>query len=314
MDDGVTLRRLSVFCLVVDAGGVTRAAEQLRVAQPSVSGQLRSLEKALGATLVVRSGVSLVLTEAGERVYRWAKEVLASSAQVQRDVDDLVAGTAGSLVVAASMAIGTYLLPPVMTALRAERAGADITVQIGEPEVALRAAQRGAVDFAVTSWVEEELPDDLVGEKLWDEPMVLCAAVDGPPDGDTITLAELRELPLVGVPSGVSFHRMLQDQLRRHGTSLPRPVIRLGHAEAIIEAVAANGWVSLAMGYMLRKDVAAGRVRAVPISDAHLVEGIGLYHREAKYFSPLQAAAVESLRTLGRTRAGGQPPASRGPT
>ncbi|RTL69031.1 MAG: LysR family transcriptional regulator [Pseudonocardiaceae bacterium] len=242
MDDGVTLRRLSVFCLVVD---------------------------------------------------------------------DLVAGTAGSLVVAASMAIGTYLLPPVMTALRADRAGADITVQIGEPEVALRAAQRGAVDFAVTSWVEEELPDDLVGEKLWDEPMVLCAAVDGPPDGDAITLAELRKLPLVGVPSGVSFHRMLQDQLRRHGTSLPRPVIRLGHAEAIIEAVAANGWVSLAMAYMLRKDVAAGRVRAVSISDAHLVEGIGLYHREAKYFSPLQAAAVESLRALGRTR---HPPASRGPT
>lgn len=311
MDDGVTLRRLSVFCLVVDAGGVTRAAEQLLVSQPSVSGQLRSLEKALGATLVVRSGVSLVLTEAGERVYRWAKEVLASSTQVQRDVDDLVAGTAGSLVVAASMAIGTYLLPPVMTALRAERTGADITVQIGEPEVALRAAQRGTIDFAVTSWVEGEVPEDLIGEKLWDEPMVLCASPHGPPDGDSITLAELRDLPMVGVPSGVSFHRMVQDQLRRHGTSLPTPVIRLGHAEAIIEAVAANGWVALAMGYMLRKDVETGRVRAVTISDAHLVEGIGLYHREAKYFSPLQSAAVAALRELGRAR---QSPASRGPT
>src|SRR4051812_39240499 len=217
MDDGVTLRRLSVFCLVVDAGGVTRAAEQLRVSQPSVTGQLRSLEKALGAAMVVRAGTGLVLTEAGRRVYHWAKEVLASSAQTQRDVDDLVAGTAGSLVVAASMAIGTYLLPPLMTALRTERAGADITVQIGEPEVALRAVRRGTVDFAVASWVDSELPDGLDGEKLWEEPMVLCASPDGPPDGDSVTLAELRDLPFVGVPSGVSFHRMLQDQLRRYG-------------------------------------------------------------------------------------------------
>jgi DNA-binding transcriptional LysR family regulator len=247
MDDGVTLRRLSVFCLVMDAGGVTRAAEQMRVSQPSVSGQLRSLEKALGATLVVRAGTGLDLTEAGERVYQWAKEVLASSTQTQRDVDDLVAGTAGSLVVAASMAIGTYLLPPVMTALRAERAGADITVQISEPEVALQAARRGTVDFAVTSWVDSDVPDDLIGERLWDEPMVLCASTHGPPAGNSVTLAELRDLPFVGVPAGVSFHRMVQDQLRRYGASLPTPVIRLGHAEAIIEAVAAKGWVSLSM-------------------------------------------------------------------
>jgi DNA-binding transcriptional LysR family regulator len=302
MDESVTLRRLSVFCLVVDAGGVTRAAEQLLVAQPSVSGQLRSLEAALGATLFVRSGSSLVLTEAGERVYQWAKEVLASSAQVQRDVDDLVAGTAGSLVAAASMAIGTYLLPPVMTALRAERTGADITVQISEPEVALRATQRGTVDLAVTSWVEGEVPDALVAEKLWEEPMVVCASPNGPPYSDSVTLAELAELPLVGVPVGVSYHRMLLDQLRAHGVAELPAVIRLGHAEAIKEAVAANGWVSLSVGYMMRADVASGRLRAVRIRDAHLVEGIGLYHREAKYFSPLQSAAVEALRELGRSR------------
>lgn len=302
MDESVTLRRLSVFCLVVDAGGVTRAAEQLLVAQPSVSGQLRSLEKSLGAALFARSGSTLALTEAGERVYQWAKEVLASSAKVQRDVDDLVAGTAGSLVVASSMAIGTYLLPPIMTALRKDRAGADITVQISEPAVALRATQRGTVDFAVTSWVDDDIPDALVGEKLWEEPIVVCATPSGPPYSDDVTLAELMELPLVGVPTEVSYHRMLLDQLRAHGVSELPAVIRLGHAEAIKEAVAANGWVSLSVGYMMAKDLAAGRLRAVPIRDARLVEGIGLYHRAATYFSPLQSAAIDVLRATGRAR------------
>lgn len=128
------LRRLDLFCTVVDEGGVTRAAERLHVAQPWVSAQLRTLEKAAGAPLFVRDGRRLALTEAGRRFHSWAADVLASSGQVRRDIENLGAGLAGSLTVATSMAIGTYLVPPLLTELRHERTGADITVHISEPQ------------------------------------------------------------------------------------------------------------------------------------------------------------------------------------
>lgn len=307
MDNRVPLRRLEVFCLVVDEGGVTRAAERLLVAQPGVTAQLRSLERSFGAALFARTGSTLALTEAGERVYRWAKEVLAGGVQVQRDVDDLTAGTAGSLTVASSMAIGTYLLPPLMTRLRAERAGADITVHISEPAAALQAVELGEVDFAVTTWLDEPAPATLVAEKLWEEPLVLCASPHGPPDGDTIDLADLPALPLVGVPTGVAFHRMVLTQLRGLGVGELQVVIRLGHAEAIKQAVTANAWLCFASAYCVADDIASGRLRAVRIRDTHLVEGIGLHHRAAKYFSPLQRAALDVLRATGATK----PPAIR---
>ena len=240
MDQNVTLRRLAVFCLVVDEGGVTRAAERLMVAQPGVSAQLRSLEKSLGVTLFVRTGSTLTLTEAGERVYHWAEEVLAGSLQVQRDVDESAAGTAGLLVVASSMAIGTYLLLLVMTELRAARQGADITVQISQPSAALRAAELGKVDFAVTAWSNDPVPENLVALTLWEEPIILCASANGPPHADSVTLAEALALPLVGTPTTVAFHRTLEAQLRPLGISEVPAVIRLGHAEAIKEAVAAD--------------------------------------------------------------------------
>jgi DNA-binding transcriptional LysR family regulator len=285
-----------MFCLVVDEGGVTRAAERLLIAQPAVSAQLRALERALGATLFVRNGSTLVLTEAGERVYHWAKEVLAGSVQVQRDVDELTAGTAGTIIATASMAIGTYLLPPIMTRLRAQRPGADITVHVSEPAAALRSAQLGDADFAVASWLDDEVPETLVAEKLWDEPMVLCASPEGPPDSDEVDLARIPGLPMVGVPAGVAFDSMLRAQLRAHDVRDLDVVIRLGHAEAIKQAVARNGWVSITPAYVVAADIAAGRLRQVGIRDARLVEGIGLYHRVAKHFSPLQTAAIEALR------------------
>ncbi|MFG1923121.1 LysR family transcriptional regulator [Cryptosporangium sp. NPDC048952] len=293
------LRRLELFCTVVDEGGVTRAAERLHVAQPWVSAQLRSLEKAVDAPLFVRDGRGLALTEAGLRLYAWATEVLAGSVQVQRDIAQLSSGTAGSLVVASSMAIGTYLVPPLLSELRKERAGADITVRISEPAAALRSVEVGEVDFAVATWTEEIEPGALHAEKLWEEPMVLACAPDGPPDADAVDLSDIAELDVVGVPGGVAFDRVLTDQLRRHGMPRVSYVIRLGHAEAMKRAVAANGWVCFAPHYTVADDVAAGRLRAVTIRDARIVEGIGLFHRAAKYFSPLQQAAITMLREKG---------------
>ncbi|MDL5158259.1 LysR family transcriptional regulator [Actinomycetospora termitidis] len=298
------LRRLEMFCAVVDEGGVTRAAERFHVAQPWVSAQMRTLEKAVDAALFVREGRRIVLTEAGRRLYAWATETLAGAAQAQRDIDDLHSGAAGTLAVATSMAIGTYLIPPLMTDLRRERAGADITISISEPAVAMRRVETGEVDFAVTTWMDEVPPPGVQAEKLWDEPIVLCAAPDGPPAGDTIDLAEVAALPLVGVPAGVAIERVLDRQLRAAGLAPPSYVIRLGHAEALKRAVADNGWVCFAPLYCVADDVAAGRLRAVRVADADLAEAIGLFSRDTSWFSPLQRAAVATLRDVAVRKRG----------
>ncbi|GLZ52137.1 LysR family transcriptional regulator [Actinomycetospora sp. NBRC 106378] len=303
------LRRLEMFCAVVDEGGVTRAAEHFHVAQPWVSAQLRTLEKSVGAPLFVREGRRNVLTEAGRRFYAWATEVLASAAQAQRDIDDLTSGAAGTLAVATSMAIGTYLIPPLMTDLRRERAGAEITISISEPAVAMRRVETGEVDFAVTTWLDEVPPSGVRSEKLWDEPIVLCAAPDGPPADDVVDLADVVGLPLVGVPAGVAIERVLDRQLRAAGLTTPSYVIRLGHAEALKRAVADNGWVCFAPLYCVADDVAAGRLRAVPVRGAELVETIGLFSRDTTWFSPLQRAAMDTLRsTAARKRRPGRGP------
>ena len=303
MDSRTPLRRLEIFCLVVDEGGVTKAADRLLIAQPAVTAQLRALEKAVGAALVARSGNALALTEAGERIYAWAKDVLAGSSQVQRDVEQLAAGAAGSLVVHASMAIGTYLLPPLLTPLRAERPGADITVHIGEPAAAIRTVAQGAADFAVTTLQDvTDGAESLVARRLWDEPIVVGMGPHGPSDADDLGLAEIAELPMVAAPRDVAYDRMLSNQLHRYGVRSLNVMIRLGHAEAIKQTAIDHGWACLIPGYAVADDVAAGRMRAVPVRDARLSESITLYHRTTKYFSPLQRAAVAALESAHPTQ------------
>ena len=307
VDTRITLRRLHVFCLVVDAGGVTRAAEQLLVAQPAVSAQLRSLESALGAALFTRQGSTLALTEVGARVYEWARQVLASATAVDRDVEELRDGMAGSVRIAASMAIGSYLLPPIMTRLKLRRPGADITISIGHPAEMLRAAAIGEADFAVATWIPSQ-HDELHSELLWEEPLVLCASPHGPPDTDVIDLAALTALPYVGVPRDSTFHHVLEAQLRDLGISSWPHVLRLGHAEPIKRAVADNNWVALVPLYAATDDFASGRLRLVHIRGTSLTEGIGLFQRENAYLSPLKRAALGAIRAAApaRPQSGGE--------
>jgi DNA-binding transcriptional LysR family regulator len=303
MDGETNLRRLDILRTVVDSGGVTRAAERLRVAQPAISSQLRALERSFGAELFLRAGNRLTLTEAGERVYEWANEVHAGSVRVQREVRELAAGHAGTLTITSSMAIGTYLLPAIVTGLLAERAGAEITVHASEPEPALRAVEVGESDLAVTTWLDEPRNDVLVSTKLWEEPLVLFASPDGPPARDVISVDDLSQLSFAGAPIGVAFQRSVEAQLRAHGIRDLDVKVRLGHAEAIKQAVAANQWVSLAPEYAIVEDLKVGRLRAVTIQGAALVEGIGMHHRRDRYLSPLQRAAIEALRIASEAKA-----------
>lgn len=296
LDTRVSLRRLEVFCLVVQEGSVTRAAEHLLVAQPAVSGQLRALEQWVGAKLFVRVGSRLVLTDVGHRVYDWAEETLARSLQMHRDVAGLGEGARGALVVASSMAAGTYLLPPALIALRAQRPETEIVIHVGQPQDALHATETGKADLAIVAWDDRDTPDHLVGEHLHNAEIVLCAATDGPPDGDIVSPGEVAELPHVDIPRDVTFHRMLDLQLRRQGISNRNVLIRLGHAEAIKLAIRDHGMVGFVPRYVVADSLARGEVKTVAVRGVAVHETLWMFRRKGKPASALHEAAVAAVR------------------
>jgi LysR family transcriptional activator of nhaA len=97
------------FWTVVREGGVTRASEKLHVSQPTISGQLRELEEALGEKLLARSGRTVVLTEIGRTVYRYADEMLGLDRE-------LLEAVKGRPVRPGKLAVGVALVVPKLVA------------------------------------------------------------------------------------------------------------------------------------------------------------------------------------------------------
>ncbi|MCI0755632.1 LysR substrate-binding domain-containing protein [Teichococcus vastitatis] len=117
------MRDLQVFCAIMECGGVTQAAQRLRISQPAASKMLRQAEDRLGFQLFVREGKRLVPTaEAHALLPEWLGAAAALDG-VSRLADALRKGRSGRLAIAAVPVLATALLPYVVQAFRTRQPG-----------------------------------------------------------------------------------------------------------------------------------------------------------------------------------------------
>ena len=109
---------LYYFWIVAKEGTIARACEKLRLAQPTISGQLKQLEDGLGEKLFARSGRRLVLTETGHVVYRYAEEIFIVGQELMDVLRGRPRGRPARLIVGISdtipKLIAFRLLQPVL--------------------------------------------------------------------------------------------------------------------------------------------------------------------------------------------------------
>lgn len=304
MDTRISLHKLEVFSHVVELGGVSRAAEHLFVSQPVVSAHIRSLEERVGARLFYREGRHLMLTEAGRSVHDWATSVLTHTRELTRHLDGLSDGSQGSVVVGASMSVGSYLLPPVVSRFRRERPLVELQVNITDSDHAMHETEAGESDFAVVFLEEEPSNPGLEGRPLGREQFVIVAGVGHPPAADAITVEQLAGLPFIDSPQGMIRRTIVDKQLAGIGIARRTVAIELGHPEAMKRAAEAGLGVALLFRSAVRAELETGRLREIALTDAALSVPIQLVRRRDKLFSAIQRDLMTAIEDdLGRTLA-----------
>lgn len=141
------IRALEVLLAVDEHGSITRAAEGLGLAQPTVSSYLLRLERQLGLPLVERTVRGSQLTESGTAAARWAREVIDASDRFEASVATLRQGASGNLALAASMTIAEYLVPTWLSALERERPGTAVSLEVRNSEDVMRHVLDGQADL-----------------------------------------------------------------------------------------------------------------------------------------------------------------------
>jgi len=211
----MSLRQYEYALAVAEEGSVTAAAELLHVAQPSVSQQIRALERELGVQLFARTPAGLVPTAVGRAFLREAEVAVSASrrarATARAGADELV----GELVVAVQMGLGTRQLPGALAALRRRFPRLEVTIfEEPNPTELERLARRGVLDLALMAGPcgEDGIYD---GHHLGDEEfVVVLGAGHRQLAADRVELRELEREPWVRFDHNSALDGALRDVLR----------------------------------------------------------------------------------------------------
>lgn len=294
-DNKITLQKLEVFCAVIELGSFLRASEHLFLAQPVVTAHVQSLSKRLGVKLMYREGRRTLPTDAGERVYEWARDVLSGTRELMRDLDGLADGARGSVAVGASMSVGSYMLPPVLAEFRERRPLVEITLSVSDPEGAIGAVQTGICDFAVIvgSGMDAQNVDyEIFGE----EKVILVAAPDFLPETESLPLAALRDLPLISSPRAHIRRELIDHQLLGRGVVPENVVIELGHPEAMKTATQRGLGACLLFRSAVERELEQGTMREIELREGSLSAPLALVVRKDKRLTPVQHWLIEAIR------------------
>ena len=112
------VKQLRYFLAIVDAGSISKAAETLFVAQPSLSYQIASLESDLGVSLLLRSPLGVIPTEAGKSLYRRAQQVVRQMDQIRQDVREKSRSESGNVAIGFPTTIASVLAVPLFHRVR----------------------------------------------------------------------------------------------------------------------------------------------------------------------------------------------------
>jgi LysR family nitrogen assimilation transcriptional regulator len=208
-------RELKMFLKIVELGSISRAADALGIAQPSLSQQLLRLEDEVGSKLFRRTARGVTTTEAGRVFEEHARHILRTIDQALENVRQLKLAPTGQVTFALPISVNQVIgLPLVQAALK------------HAPTLSLRLVE--SYSRFIRGWIEDGSVDlglmydlgparNLTIKKLARE--ALC--VIGPPDrfkgiaAASITMSELAELPLILPSPQHGLRQFIEDESQR---------------------------------------------------------------------------------------------------
>lgn len=290
------LRRLQVFAKVYEQRSFSRAAEEVLLSQPTVSGHIKTLEDDLGVSLFDRLGREIMPTRAAELLYDYAKRILTMVEEARRAVDAYLGRLSGDLLVGGSTIPGQYILPTYVGLFRQAHPDVRINLTIGDTELIAGKVLAGDLELGV---VGASLDDErLQFSPLWNDELALAVWPGHPLVGRTATIGDLLRWPLILREAGSGTRMALSAALRKAGVGFDELTVaaQMGSTTAVLQAVRAQVGMGILSRRALADDLEAGRLVLVDIKGLDLRRRFYLVMRKRRTHSPAAQAFIALLK------------------
>jgi DNA-binding transcriptional LysR family regulator len=242
------LPQLRVFEASARLGSFVRAAQELHLAQPTVSVQIKKLSETVGFPLFEQVGKHIFLTDAGQRVYAGCNDVFRALSSLEERLTEMRGLDSGHFQLAAT-STAKYFAPRLLGAFIQRYPGVETSLQIHNRSTLIERLRNNEDDL----YMFADPPDqqEVIAQAILSNPLVVFARSDHPMAGENdIAFARLANEPFLIRESGSGTRMVTLKLFEQHGLT-PKIRMELSTNEAIREAILAGLGVSILSRYTL---------------------------------------------------------------
>jgi DNA-binding transcriptional LysR family regulator len=293
----VEARQLRYFLAVVDHGGFSRAAEELLIAQPSLSQAIAGFERELGMPLFHRVGRGAVLSDAGRALVGPARIVLRDIKEATEAMRELKNLRGGRVDLITMPSPGMEPLTTILTTFARSHPNVTINAEAGfTPEEVMDGVRSGSSEIGILGAADPVRAPDLVVVPLESQALVLISGPGDGPDGETVHRRDLRGSRLIVSQRG-SLMRALVDDVLAEGVEV-MVAAEVAHRTSILPLVLSGfGRAVMPSSWTQTARRAGARVqRIVPESYLHVAAVSRRSHLTASAVALMEVARAYGHR------------------
>jgi DNA-binding transcriptional LysR family regulator len=290
---GDLLQWLRGFYFVAERGGVTQATLVMGREQPTITRQIKCLEKELGVTLFDRSSGKMKLTPEGRVLFEKAISLFEDVREIRSEFRKEQLEYQGKIVIATSHAIIDTFLPRYVAAFRAAHPRVSFHMEGGVFETALEKVDSGEADFGVG--FADAVPRTMVCFDLFETGQKLIAPKNNTFfTGTSPTLRQIAQAPLILFSRTGSIEPFIERRFAKEHLK-PNVVMIHNNFVSVKKYVALGMGVALLSGYAVSKE--DERIIDIFTLDRYFPRRrMGLLLRRRKYLSPAVKAFIRTIK------------------
>lgn len=286
----MNIEHLIMFCHVVEQGSISEAARSGFVSQPAVTKQIRQLENRYNTRLFNRTTRKLSLTETGEILYEYAKEMIYYYKKSQEAVSLVAEESEIYLHIGASPTIGDYLLPELLGVFTKKNRNLKFNLTIGNTPAIFEQLKNNIIDVALVEGITDEeysaADKKITIEKFTNDQLILIAAPNHHNwiEREEINIQELKGQKMIFRETISGTRRIIEKALKEHGVfdSLDC-FLELGSIQSIKSAVEADLGISIVPKVTVKRELKFGLLREIKIKNVHLSRDLYIVQKNHRF-------------------------------
>ena len=295
----ISMRQLQVFEASARLSSITRAAEELFLTQPTVSMQIKKLEGSVGLPLFEQVGKRISLTDAGEALYRAAREILEMLGRLEMEVAELKGLKTGQLRLAV-VTTAKYFAPRILGKFCKDYPGIDASLEVTNRERLLERMTKNLDDLYIVGRPPESPEYEF--EPYMPNPLVTVAPSTHPLAKEhNIPLSRIADEPFIIREKGSGTRKALETHFETHKLKL-NIKMELGSNEAIKQAILGGLGIAVLSQHTLGQGLDQTGLTILDVKGFPIQWQWHVGHMRGKRLSVVARTFLEFLRRQGNAK------------